>query len=192
MHAGLGTIMCKFASVQAICLREEAIFVKSQKCPHDVTFDVDLDLEHILDAGSWGPSCASSVAIQPFAEEEAISVKSEKCPWHVTFDLDLDLEHTLDAGLCGDHRVQVWWRSSHVCGRCSDVRKSLQTDRQTDGRRTPHDCISSCYCFVRAASIDGLMPFLVAGFFAKQISSSSYCCCCCYYTTTKILILCLY
>jgi len=41
-------------------------------------------------------------------------VKSQKCPYHVTFDLDLDLEHTLDVGPCGDHRVQVWWRSSHV------------------------------------------------------------------------------
>ena len=66
----------------------------------------------------------------------------------MTFDLDLDLEHTLDAGPCGDHRVQVWWRSSHFCGRSSDLRKKSlqtdgQTDRQTDGRRTPRDCISS-------------------------------------------------
>jgi len=55
----------------------------------------------------------------------------------VTFDLDLDLEHTLDAGLSRDHRVQVWWRSSHVCGRSSDfrVKVNLQTDGQTvDGR----------------------------------------------------------
>jgi len=50
MQALLGTIMCKFGSVPAICLREEAILVKSQKCPYHVTFDVDLDLEHILDA----------------------------------------------------------------------------------------------------------------------------------------------
>jgi len=28
--------------------------VKSQKCPYHVTFDLDLDLEHILDAGSSG------------------------------------------------------------------------------------------------------------------------------------------
>jgi len=57
-----------------------------------------------------------------FVVEEAILVQTEKCPYHVTFDLDLDLEHTLDAGLSGDHRVQVWWRSSHVCGRRSDFR----------------------------------------------------------------------
>jgi len=66
-------------------------------------------------------------------------VTSQKSPYHVTFDLDLDLEHTLDADSSGDHRVQVWWRSSHFCGRRRDLRKSLQTD----GRRTPHDCISS-------------------------------------------------
>ena len=66
---------------------------------------------------------------------------------------DLDLEHILDVGPCGDHRVQVWWRSSHVCGRSSDLRVKVyrqtdrrtdrQTDRQTDGRRMPRDCISS-------------------------------------------------
>ena len=70
MQAGLGTIMCKFGSVPAICLREEAIFVKSQKCPHHVTFDLDLDLdlERSLVAGSsaGGPSCVSLVEIQPF------------------------------------------------------------------------------------------------------------------------------
>jgi len=74
---------------------------------------------------------------------------SQKCPYHVTFDLDRDLEHILDAGPCADHRVQVWWRSSHFCGRRSDLRTDGQTDldgqtdRQTDGRRTPRDCISS-------------------------------------------------
>jgi len=51
MQAGLGTIACKFGSIPAICLREEAIFVKSQKCLYHVTFDLGLDLEHILDAG---------------------------------------------------------------------------------------------------------------------------------------------
>ena len=30
---------------------EEAIFVKSEKCPYHVTFDLDLDLEHTVDAG---------------------------------------------------------------------------------------------------------------------------------------------
>jgi len=55
-----------------------------------------------------------------FVVEKAILVYAEKCPYHVTFDLDLDLEHTLDTGSSGDHHVQVWWRSSHVCGRKSD------------------------------------------------------------------------
>jgi len=71
-----------------------------------------------------------------FVVEEAILVHAEKCPYHVTFDLDLDLEHTLDAGASGDHCVQVWWRSSHVCGRRSVLRKVYrQTDRQTDDGR---------------------------------------------------------
>jgi len=64
-------------------------------------------------------------------------VTSQKSPYHVTFDLDLDLEHTLDVGPRVDHRVQVWWRSSHVCGRSSDLRVKVyrRTDRQTvDGR----------------------------------------------------------
>jgi len=52
MRAILGTIVCKFGGNPAICLREEVIFVKSQKCPYHVTFDLDLDLEHTLDAGS--------------------------------------------------------------------------------------------------------------------------------------------
>jgi len=65
------------------------------------------------------------------------------CWYHVTFDLDLDLEHTLDGRSPGDHRVQVWWRSGHLSGTRSDLRKSLQTDGQTDRRRTPRHCISS-------------------------------------------------
>ena len=74
MQAGLGTVMCKFGSALAICLREEAIFVKSQKCPYHVTFDPDLDLEHSLDAGpsgdhrvrfwwQWGYFCGRRFAI---------------------------------------------------------------------------------------------------------------------------------
>jgi len=64
-------------------------------------------------------------------------VTSQKCPYYVTFDLDLDLEHTLDAGPSGDHRVQVWWRSSHFSGRSSDLRKVYrQTDGRTDRRTT--------------------------------------------------------
>jgi len=73
----------------------------------------------------------------------AHSKNPRKCAYHVTFDLDLDLEHIVDAGVPGDHRVQVWLRSSHLPGRRSDLRKSLQRDRGTDRRRTPRHCISS-------------------------------------------------
>jgi len=66
----------------------------------------------------------------------AHSKNPRKSAYHVTFDLDLDLEHTLDARLPGVHRVQVWWRSGHLPARRSDLRKSLQTDRQTDGQTT--------------------------------------------------------
>ena len=70
-------------------------------------------------------------------QEEAIFVKLRNCPYHVTFDVDLNIEHTLDAGPCGDHRVKVWWRSSHVCGRSGDLRVKVyrQTDGQTDDGR---------------------------------------------------------
>jgi len=139
MQAGLRTIMCKFGIFPAICLREEAILVKSQKCPYHVTFDLDLDIEHILDAGSSGDHhvqhCKFGGDPAICLREEAIFVKSQKCPCHVTFDLDL--EHTLDTRSSGDHRVQVWWRSSHFCGRRSDLRKVYRrTDRQTDRRTT--------------------------------------------------------
>ena len=46
--------MCKFSRDPAIRLREKAIFVKSEKGPYHVTFDLDLDLQHILDAGLSG------------------------------------------------------------------------------------------------------------------------------------------
>jgi len=51
MQARQETITCKFSDDPAICLREEAIFVKSQMCPYHVTLDIDLDLEHSMDAG---------------------------------------------------------------------------------------------------------------------------------------------
>jgi len=50
MQAYLVTIVCKFGGDLAIYLGEESIFVPAQKCPYHVTFVLDLDLEHILDA----------------------------------------------------------------------------------------------------------------------------------------------
>jgi len=46
-------------------------------------------------------------------------------------------QHTVDADLAGNHRVRVWWRSSHLPGKRSDLRKCLQMD----GRCMPHDSI---------------------------------------------------
>ena len=50
MQADLLSIVFKFGGDPAICPREEAIFMPAQKCPYHVNFDLDLDLEHILDA----------------------------------------------------------------------------------------------------------------------------------------------
>jgi len=52
MQADLQTIVCKFGRNRAIYLREKAILGRAQKCPYHVTFDLDLDLEHNVDAGS--------------------------------------------------------------------------------------------------------------------------------------------
>jgi len=58
MQTRVGTMVCKFDGDPLLFVVEEAIFVKSEKCPYHVIFD--LDLEHILDGGlCWGPSCAS-------------------------------------------------------------------------------------------------------------------------------------
>ena len=60
----------------------------------------------------------------------AHSKNPRKCVYHVTFDLDL--ENILDAGLPGDHRVQVWSRSSHLPGRRSDFRASTKVPVSRD------------------------------------------------------------
>jgi len=54
MQAYLVTIVCKFGGDRVIFLREEAIFVPARKCPYHVTFHLELDLEHTIDAGSPG------------------------------------------------------------------------------------------------------------------------------------------
>ena len=59
-------------------------------------------------------------------------VTSQKCLYHVIFDLDLDLEHILDAGSSGYHRVQVWWRSSHLPVRRSDFREITKVSVSRD------------------------------------------------------------
>ena len=86
-----------------------------------MTFDIDLDVEHTLDAGPAGNHRVQVWrAICP--REEAIFQTSLKCPYRMTFDLYLDLQHTLDAGLPRDHCVHVWWRSSHLPVIRSDFR----------------------------------------------------------------------
>jgi len=54
MQARLWTIVCKFGGDRVTFVVEKEILVYAEKCPYHVTFDVDLDLEHILDAGPSG------------------------------------------------------------------------------------------------------------------------------------------
>jgi len=89
-------IVCKFGCNQAICRREEAIFVPAQKCPYHVTFD--LDLEHTLDAADLETIvCKFGRNRAICLREKAIWGPAQKCPYHVTFDLDLETGHILDA-----------------------------------------------------------------------------------------------
>ena len=103
---------------------EEAILVQAEKCPYHVTFDADLDLEH-----TWTLARLRTIVCKfrgdrlTFVVEETILVQADKCKYHVIFDLDLDPDQTLDAGPPGDHRVQVWSRSSYLLARRSDFRK---------------------------------------------------------------------
>jgi len=104
MQADLQTIVCKFGRNGAICLREKAILGRAQKCPYHVTFDLDLDLEHNVDAGATGDH-----RVQVWSQSSHLGARksdfrsSTKAP----IAHDLDLEHTLDAiaGAPGDHRV---------------------------------------------------------------------------------------
>ena len=92
-----------------------------------MTFDLDLDLEHTVDAGSpvdhrvqvWSQS---TICVR----ENAILRRGQTCPYHVTFDLELDLEDILDAASPVDHRVQVWSQSSHLRARKYDFRSSTK------------------------------------------------------------------
>jgi len=100
-------IVCKCGRNRAICLRQEAILGPALKCPYHVTFDLDLDFEHALDAGAPVDHCSRAICLG----EEAFFVQAQKCPYHVIFDIDLDFEHALDAGAPVDHRVQFWSQS---------------------------------------------------------------------------------
>ena len=99
------------------------------------------------------PSCASLVAMGPFAWENkrfSCQHKSARITWPLTLTLSTPWMHAdLESILWKFevHLVKVWWQSGHLPGRRSILRKSLQTDGQTDRltdrRRTPRHCISS-------------------------------------------------
>ena len=108
----------------------------------------------------WGPSCASLVVFQPCACEKWFSW-NHKCSYHVTFDLDIDLEHNLDAGSSVDHCVQVWWRSSHLPTRRSDIREITKVSLSRDLWPWPW-AQPGCGLFwgPSCASLAAIQPFL--------------------------------
>jgi len=63
----------------------------------------------------------------------------------VTLDLHVNLEYTLDARSPGDNReIPKFGRNRAICLVVKAIcAKRLQTDRRTDRRRMPRDCISS-------------------------------------------------
>jgi len=78
-----------------------------------VTFDLDLDLEHNVDAGS-----PADHRVQDFRASTKVHVSRD-------FDLKLDLEHTRDACSPVDHRV-------HLPARKSDFRSSTKVPVSRD------------------------------------------------------------
>jgi len=54
MQAHVRTIVCKFGGDRVTFVVEEAILVYAEKSPYHVTFGLDLDLEHTLNAGPCG------------------------------------------------------------------------------------------------------------------------------------------
>ena len=76
-------------------------FRASTKVQYHMTFDLDLDLEHTLDAGlpvDHRVQVWSQSSHLPARKSDISSRTKVPSPYHVTFDLDLDHEHILDAG----------------------------------------------------------------------------------------------
>ena len=76
-----------------------------------MTFDLDLDLEHTLDAGSPVDHC-----LQVWSQSSHLPARKSdfrSSPYNVTFDLDL--EHTLDAGLPGETIMCKFGRNRAIC-----------------------------------------------------------------------------
>jgi len=64
-----------------------------------------------------------------FQESKKVRVSRDLWPWPWPWAYH-------GCRLTGDHRVQVWSRSGHLPERRSDLRKSLQTDGQTNRQTT--------------------------------------------------------
>ena len=85
MQARPGNILCKFSGDPAIYLRDEAILLKSQMCPYHVTLDLDLDVQHKLDAGLpadrhvqvWSRSSHPPLRTSDFSEITRVSLSRD-------------------------------------------------------------------------------------------------------------------
>jgi len=108
----LGTIVCKFGHDPFICLREESIFVPVQKCPYHVTFDLDLDLEHTLDADLpgdhrvqvWSRYIHLRARRNDFRASTKVPVSRDLWPWPWALHADLD---SIVCKFCGDPAICV-------------------------------------------------------------------------------------
>jgi len=110
-----GTIVCKFGGDPAICLREEAIFVKSQvSVSHDL-WPSPWPWAHLGCGLFRGPSCASFLAIQPL--NTVVEILSFKVIWVTTLTF------------WGHDTSSVTWPLDSQYG--VSYRWSIRTDRQS-------------------------------------------------------------
>jgi len=130
MQAYLVTIACKFGRDRVICLGEEAIFLPAQKCPYHVTFDLDLDLEHIVDAGSHGDH-----PVQVWSRCSHLPRRRSDFPASTNVPLTLStpwMHPDLESIMCKFGRdLAIYVREEAICAKVY-----RQTDRQTDGQTT--------------------------------------------------------
>jgi len=134
-QTNLETIVCKFGGDPAICVREETIFVKSQKCLYHVTFDLDLDIEHILDAGRAGDHRVQVwlwSSHLPARRGDFRKITSVRMTWPLTSILTWStswMQARLETMVCKFGRDPPICLVEAICAKC------LQTDTD-DGRRT--------------------------------------------------------
>jgi len=147
------TRCCELSRILAkLCMTVKAMKTKNQivndgvahsknqrKCEYHMTFDPLLDLEHTLDAGLpgdhrvqvWSRYSHLPGRISDFRASTKVSVSCDLWPLTLSTPwMHADLESIL-------------WKFGGDPAICVREEAILQTDGQTDRRRTPHHCISS-------------------------------------------------